>query len=75
MDSHWDTFDAVNDAHELFLKTVAKIERQKAQRTVGKKPAQYVVECVICKQIIEFAFTGIDSKKKGFVCFDCLAKD
>ncbi len=75
MESHWDTFDQVKDAHDFFLKTVAKIEKQKAQRTVGKKPAQYVVECALCKQVIELAFTGIDYKKKGFVCFNCLAKD
>jgi hypothetical protein len=75
MDSHWKEFDKINDAHEFLTKVVDKVEKSKSQRIVGKKPSQYIVECVLCNKPSIVAFVGISTKKKGFVCFDCLSKD
>ena len=74
MDSHWKEFDKVNETHEFILKAISKIEKKKAQRIVGKKPSQYIVECGICGKPTQISFAGVNLKKKCFVCFNCLAK-
>ncbi len=75
MESAWKKFDTVNEAHDFLLKTIEKIEKKKSQRIVGKKPAQYVIECARCGKPTIFAFTGIQYKKKEFICFECLSKE
>jgi hypothetical protein len=75
MDQAWKKFDIINDAHAFLTKTIAKIEKKKTQRLVGKKPSQYIVECSKCCKPTMIAFTGINFKKNEFVCFECLAKE
>lgn len=74
MEAEWKIFDKVNDAHTFILKAIAKIERSKTQRLVGKKPSQYLVECGFCGKPTQLSFAGVHLKKKCFVCFDCIAK-
>ncbi len=73
MDSQWKEFDKINDAHEFVVSVVDKIEEDKSQRIVGKKPAQYIVECSKCNKPCQISYAGI--KKKAFICFDCLSKE
>ena len=74
MNSSWKEFDIINDSHEYVVKIVEKIEEDKVQRIVGKKPAQYFVKCSICGEEDQLSFTGVQYKKKEFICFDCLIK-
>ncbi|MBW2988450.1 hypothetical protein DRJ48_02045 [Candidatus Woesearchaeota archaeon] len=75
MESSWKKFDKANDAHKFIVDAIEKIEKAKTQRIVGKKPAQYVVECGVCGKPVQLAFTGVNIKKKHFVCFNCLAEE
>lgn len=68
----WERFDIVNGAHQVYMKEVLKIQEEKEQKITGKRPAAYFIKCSKCGKKIKLAFTGIDFKKKKFICFDCL---
>ena len=74
MESEWEKFHIVNDAHEVYLNIISKIEKSHKQKIVGKKPVQYVVECSSCGEPTLLAFTGVNVKTKQLVCFNCIAK-
>ena len=70
----WQKFDIVNSAHQFFMKEVLKIQEEKEQKITGKRSAAYFVTCSKCGAKVKLAFTGIDYKKKKFICFNCLVR-
>jgi hypothetical protein len=68
----WKKFDSINSAHQFYLKFIEKTEEKKLQKTTGKKPPEYYVDCSKCKKEVKLAFTAIEPKNNKFICFDCL---
>ena len=69
----WKKLDTIATSRQIYEKTVLDIENKKKQKITGKKSAEYLITCAACKKEIKIAFTGVNTKKKEFICFDCQA--